>query len=285
MQEVPLNKKHIYLFGMRRSGNHVFADWLKAHDPDGGWIHYNNCTCDENGIVKTGQIDGDEDSHNSLITFEDLKYKEIMSKLPPRRDILLLRDPYNLFASRLQLIRTRDDAELDMICQNAFNLWKEHALAFCQYEPYLIVNFNLWYKDQEDRKRISETLGFEFTDEGFGSKAGWRFSGGSSFGNTPDPLNSYHENMAEDQEFLKLFDDEIVKEASVIFGLDPPQNLSYDEEFNKGVEKAVNFILLAIHKCEMDTAFSMWQDMMDNYPLSSRLKQLGTFFRNPPFSN
>lgn len=276
MQEVPLNKPHIYLFGMRRSGNHVFADWLKGMG-EGGWVHYNNCTLRDDGLVETGSpVQGLEydTSLNSLITFEDHKFNESMEKLPERVSVLLLRDPYNLFASRLQHMRTKEDSPIEMICNDAIKTWKEHADAFAGYDPYLIVSFNRWYEDQEYREHIAKRLGMEFSDEGFGSKAGWLFSGGSSFEGQPDPMNSYHNNMAEDKEFLSMFDDEMVDLARCLFGVEPPENAKYDEAFHNGVEKAVTQVLWAVHQGEHDSARALLECEQISFPHSSRLSQL-----------
>jgi hypothetical protein len=280
MEQVDLNKPAHYLFGMRRSGIHVFSDWLMAMGD--GWDHYNNVVIRDDNTVESGQVTFhpitteclDRGYGEGLITFEDYKYSESMEKLPPKPSILLLRDPYNLFASRLQHIRTKDDSPLEMICEDAIKTWKEHAKAFCEYSPYLIVPFNMWYTDEAYRKRICKTLDLPFSDDGFGSKAGWVFSGGSSFGGEPDPMNSYHKNMAEDKEFLSMFDDEVVELARRIFNLEPPANARYDEEFHQGVEKAVTEVLWAVHCGAEDAARNLLRVNQGKYPNSSRLTQL-----------
>jgi hypothetical protein len=272
MEEVPLNKQHIYLFGMRRSGNHVFADWLKSLG-EGGWHHYNNCVIRENGMVKTGQLEGDENGVNSLVTFEDMKYKEAKEKLPRRWDILLLRDPYTLFASRLMHIRIKEDSPIDMICKDAIKTWKENADAFMCYDPSNVVSFNEWYESENYRALISEQLGFPFSDEGFGSKAGWRFSGGSSFNGDPSPFESY-KKLFDDKEYLSLFDEEIVDLAKCNFDIDPPPNLKYDKDFVDGVEKIVTQVLWAVHQGSQESARSLLDEGLRKYPHSSRLSQL-----------
>lgn len=272
METTTFDSVDFFLMGMRRSGNHVFADWLKAHE--GPWRHYNNC-CDQDGdCLLAGQVEGI--AGKVLATFEDVKYRNLAKVTGNKPVILLLRDPYNLFASRLKMIRTKPEAELDMICDDAFKIWKENAWAF-MHEKVIVVSFNRWYSDQEYRKSISERLGLEFTDVGFGSKAGWKFSGGSSFGGEPDPMNSYHKNMARDEEFLGLFDVEVQQFAKTIFGIDPPEGVRYDQQWNEDVEKAVNHILksLIFHEQPTDPTF---QEIVKMYPASSRIRQLEPFF-------
>jgi hypothetical protein len=51
--------------------------------------------------------------------------------------------------------------------------------------------------------------------------------------------------MSEDQEFLSMFDEEIVELARDIFEIEPPANIRYDEPFNKGVQRIVTEVLWA----------------------------------------
>ena len=69
--------------------------------------------------------------------------------------------------------------------RNFPTLWKEYAREFLNphFLPHALrVNFNRWYVNPDYRREIAAQLGWTFNDRGFGSKAGWRFSLGSSFG-------------------------------------------------------------------------------------------------------
>ena len=107
-------------------------------------------------------------------------------------------------------------------------LWKQYAREFVK--PRLMpqavrLNFNLWYVSADYRRELAGQLGWTFTDRGFGSKAGWKFSHGSSFGDT-DPakleLSSRWKRYENDEEFAAFFDDEVRQLSQQIFNFCPP---------------------------------------------------------------
>jgi hypothetical protein len=167
-----------------------------------------------------------------LISFEDLPLNFVANKVrPTRQAILMLRDPFNTFASRMRNIqnhRDKDPCGIVKVNRIVPALWKQYAREFLhpRYLPHAIrLNFNVWYASPSYRRYISEQLGWTYTDQGFGSTSGWKFSCGSSFGDR-DPKNldlfnrwrAYRDNA----EFLGYFDDEMRQLSLEIFDFAPP---------------------------------------------------------------
>jgi hypothetical protein len=99
-------------------------------------------------------------------------------------DILILRDPFNLFASRLEMIRKRGAhggvVDSDKIVENWIDLarlaleWQED-----RSPSKLVILYNKWAKDEGYRREISEALGGKFSDDSVRQVP--IYGGGSSF--------------------------------------------------------------------------------------------------------
>jgi hypothetical protein len=161
-----------------------------------------------------------------VVSFEDLPLDNGAQLVHPSRTVLLLRDPFNTFASRLKRFRDNPVRNRPNAIRPA--QWKQYAREFLKprYLPDAVrVNFNRWYLSLDYRKSISEQLGWHFTDRGFGSKKSWIFSHGSSFGEA-DPLNldvlNRWQTYQDDEEFRSYLDDEIRELSKRIFDLEIP---------------------------------------------------------------
>jgi hypothetical protein len=219
---VMLHAEQFHVYHLRRSGGHGLIDWVFGHHA-GPKAHFNQV----NRYVRSGwfrpqqtvHLHGDPTQRAfELISCEDLPLNILATLPPPRYSILLLRDPFNTFASRLQMVR---NATAEGYVQEAMLvradplLWKQYAREYVEprYLPRALrVNYNRWYTDAAYRENLAAQLGWTFTDQGFGSKVGWRFSGGSSF-REKDPRNldilGRWTRFRDDPEFLDYFDDEI----------------------------------------------------------------------------
>ncbi|MEO1743319.1 MAG: hypothetical protein AAFR99_16095, partial [Cyanobacteria bacterium J06629_9] len=98
-----------------------------------------------------------------------------------RFDFLILRDPFNLLASRIKsnMSRITDSSAAEII-----QLWKSYAKEFLGETKILTqnkvcINFNRWHSSQMYRKGIADSLGLQFTDAGRERVKG--YGGGSSF--------------------------------------------------------------------------------------------------------
>ena len=115
-----------------------------------------------------------------LISFEDygihrVKSKilisnelEVLGEFNNKKCVLVLRDPYNLFASR---ICNRSEYHSTVLKLEHFvKLWKEFAREYLGETDYLfnrtVISFDEWFKNIDYRKLIINELGLEFTDVG-----------------------------------------------------------------------------------------------------------------------
>jgi len=125
-----------------------------------------------------------------IVSFEDTNLRNInpekVDEIIQRGDmkgrfekfinIILLRDPFNLIASRI-----RGGWDTEVAKAKAINLWKIHAREFLgetsSLQNKLLIKYNHWFSNEEYRKSISEQIGFPFTDDGKNILGYW----GSSF--------------------------------------------------------------------------------------------------------
>lgn len=251
------NQLAIRFLGLRRSGIHPVINWVVAN--------HRGKTCFINDLNHQGEINS---AHQSdllpvledyperavslaekkdllVVGFEDerllaLKNNplcgEMMGYSKKAIDILLLRDPFNTFASRLHLMRSRSQNPFVKRFLNPIpgsdislpELWKRYAHEFLGNTNHLknrklVINFNQWAADEEYRRGICEWLGVDFSDDyknrvpayGFGSS----FDGQSFDGKSSEmDVSTRWKNFEEDDEFVKLFaDPEIIELAEIIF--------------------------------------------------------------------
>lgn len=247
---VPVEDYDVCFLGLRRTGNHAVIDWLLAHHNE--YTHYNNCTIQGDQIM----VDPQEVVQKGvgglrLVSFEDIEIEAVESLAGDRLKIILLRDLFNTFASRLQMVRNfvnNPDFKftcLDLISQRAFYYWRLYAnqSASKQVRDTAFICFNRWLTDDYYRQIISRALGWKHTDAGFRSTAGWTHSGGSSFGHANNPLESY-KHFENDEEFLSYFDQESLDLNETLFGVNPELNLSPQLDYHRKVDQ----YLMACHK-------------------------------------
>lgn len=225
-----------HVYHLRRSGGHGVIAWLFGHQA-GSKTHYNQCLPQPGGGIRIAEEwiarypgRGDAPAFE-LASFEDVPLRYLKEyERSPATSVLVLRDPFNLFASRLKMIRQHAAHDVNLHARaNRIDpeLWKQYAREFVQ--PNMLrqavrLNFNRWHVDESYRRQISAELGWEFNDQGFGSRRGWEFSTGSSFAEPDARALDLHERwraFREDPEFLALFDEETCELARQIFGFVP----------------------------------------------------------------
>jgi hypothetical protein len=138
-----------------------------------------------------------------------------------RVDVLILRDPFNLFASRRK-------AGIGSVSPRvAQRIWKQHAREFLGVRRYLndprvAINYNAWTCDRGYRRAIAARLGLTFTDAGadvapaFGPKSAFA----SEAGARPGVLQRWR-HYVDDHCYRGLFDRETVSLARRVFAPDP----------------------------------------------------------------
>jgi hypothetical protein len=133
---------------------------------------------------------------NVLITsYEDYPIPKVASKRAERThdyylgksrqrfDVLILRDPFNLAASRLQ----KGFTTVKSLSQTVADMWVDYAKEYLGETQYLrnikvVINYNQWVLDKRYRQAVAHQLGLEFSDAGLQEVP--LFAGGSSFDRT-----------------------------------------------------------------------------------------------------
>lgn len=201
-----INDYEIRVFAMQRSGHHAVMEWILGHF-DGPVCFINDFSRLKNLAkqavyrnINTVNINNDMagkfiKKECLLINFEEESLKPALIKLSknsyyPRGkskeiiNVLIMRDPYNLFASRLQMAKNADSNRERWIGDKAAKLWIQHAEEFLKIRSDLpgktvFINYNKWFQDQEYRKELSQEFGLEFIDKTLLNVP--KYGGGSSF--------------------------------------------------------------------------------------------------------
>ena len=196
---------------MSRSGNHGVIRWIVSHYEENGYtVHFYNNTVTPflehlNFIIP--HVDKSV-KKVFLVSFEDIVINERFSKLSSIADhnILLVRDPANLFASRIvglapdrgiSLPNTASATEriaaaeatdkvLPRQIQNYMNHYEEFSGKTNFLANKICINYASWVKKEPYRREIiNDRLGLKFSDSRYKNRAG------SSFGNPPSSIEEY----------------------------------------------------------------------------------------------
>lgn len=263
-----VNKKEIRVVGMRRTGNHAILTWIE-HQLSGEFFHLNNVWAGKNPYRHKAdnllryhpehakmsqtyrrQAKGELIARDCLLySYEDWSLAQItqprfeqnrelyLGRAAECFDVLILRDPFNLFASRLKqnFVATKTKG-LPMV-----EMWLEYAEEFVgetqllqqksgrdsaqrETRKLVCINYNRWFDDVDYRRQLSEQLGVSFSDAGLSKVP--TLGGGSSFDGTNlngqaramDVTNRW-KRFADDPAFRELFKTEAVWDYSRrIFG-------------------------------------------------------------------
>lgn len=241
---------------LRRSGSHAVLNWLASL-----WRSEPICFVNDVGRKKGIALDqpsntlpsltenavGLHNPHSVLIhSYEDERLRKIANhpfaqehETAKRKiNVLLLRDPYNLFASRLRIMRDRpgNGSFRDMLMTETRiglfflpKLWKFYAKEFLGETNRLRgekipVNFSKWVDDAQYRRSLCRALGVEPDDSeknrvpriGFGSSFDrCRFDGRAD----RMKLDERWKSFVGDPVFDELIEDDELRELSDrIFG-------------------------------------------------------------------
>lgn len=264
-----VNKNEFRVVGMSRSGNHAIINWIISQLQ--GRYCFLNCAepktnpfftarpleQDKTYRVNYQDFDleaerrGDFSKKDYLIhSYEDCFLGMLNNKAfdeqhdsflgPSRRkeDIIILRDPFNLFASRKKsgLFNRKKGAKNKPVTPlTAVRIWKQHAREAIGEKKYLrhkrtFINYNLWTYDYGYRKNIAAALGLHFTDTGIedvSSCAGGSSFDGLKFTNQAKSMKVLErwKHYADDPDYINIFDDEMISLSNKIFGHIPDEEL------------------------------------------------------------
>lgn len=212
-----MTNQNTFVWGLKRSGNHLIANWIYANyggvtkaplvtdglhqqfcdgfvDPEAGVAFYNNCgrlhsrhfglgTLQPNDFRRAAQphrctIFGIEDCSLSLA--------DRTAGITESTSVLILRDPLNALASRLEAARSRpvlfpvDEGFIDVL-----DGYCAEALGHTEFLPAkVVISFNRFVDEPAYRDALADELGFINLDAVSEVSS---YGGGSSFSSDPTP--------------------------------------------------------------------------------------------------
>lgn len=248
-----MNRQEYRVIGMSRSGNHAVINWILSQTR--GRTCFLNCTepkfnpfrsarpLDDGRCIQVnydgfdldaelcGQF-SDKDlliySHEDCFLgtiakgpFED-NHDALVGPSLRRSDVLILRDPFNLFASRFRA------GFGEVSSQTALRIWKQHAREFLgdrRYlrQPRVLINYNRWAAEKDYRRDVAEQLGLSFCDSsrqhvpavGNGSSFdGRRYNGNAA----RMKLEERWKHYIHDRSYVEMFDADVRSLSQRIFG-------------------------------------------------------------------
>lgn len=249
-----INQKEFRIIGLRRTGNHAIINWIRKQHVGEVW-HLNNLPVNQhpyrflylhypkqhlqqeawrNFVKKDCLIYSYEDYSLEQLTAHSIEKRHdfYFGKTAQRYDIVILRDPFNLLASRLK----RNMKQVKALHQSIIDLWIEYAKEYLGKTQYfkdnkIVLNYNLWCSDKNYRRQIASQCKFDFSDLGFNEVKS--YGGGSSFdgrqfdgkANQMNVLNRW-QYFSNDISYRKLLDnDELLEYSEQIFGHIPGTEL------------------------------------------------------------
>lgn len=183
----------VFFFGLKRSGNHAVLNWIKS---DGQFRFFNN-VLPLGKLAKSGLVDAVKPRflpfylgrRTLLISVEDMPFDKMLFRNAPThsRHVVLVRDPTNLFASRIRkgflTSRPAYPKQMDGLMHRAIRIWKEHAqLCLANLAPSentIGIFFDHWLLDPGYRSAIASWLKISPNEEVLEQAA--LEGGGSSF--------------------------------------------------------------------------------------------------------
>jgi len=259
-----INDHELRVFGLQRSGIHAVINWI-IQQSSGPTVFLNDIkSVTGNPFLETDDAHSfaweasprrfdltlERSGHHAskkylLLGYEDtdLRYLPIdfdrtihqgVGESRKILNLLIIRDPYNLFASRMGFLNTANRYPMRQFPERAVELWKVHARealgATSALEPRrVVILYNRWFSDQAYRQELAAELGLEFTDRGIDSVPGVdlpkvefaRFGCGSSFDNQrfhgqaqAMDVNARWKRYRHDRFYRSLFDDGEIRELS-----------------------------------------------------------------------
>jgi hypothetical protein len=241
--------RKIKLLGIRRSGNHAVLGWIA--DRNRGKVCFLNSVAvkgnqkrnEKLNTLPSKNICKDMGKSSLLLcSYEELSLSAFQehSIFPgllkgPETQALVLRDPFNTFASRLKGIRTLKATQRGFLIEDpdlcfpphVSILWKQYAKEYLGITKklggaFVGVNYNSWFTNPDYRCELANVLGLKPSAEPFERVPGFGF--GSSFDRKTKDGEAYKMNVltrweefADDPTYHKYFDDELLELSKEIF--------------------------------------------------------------------
>lgn len=261
-----VNENEVRVVGMSRSGNHAILQWLMAQAE--GRVAFLNCVEPKHNPFETARplsdgrravasYEGFELAREAggelsrkqwlIYNYEDTFLGKVVSPdfesnrrswlgdSARRLDLLIIRDPFNLFASRRKagFYRGSDRAPPGMVSERVgLRIWKQHAREALGERRHLgvddriIVRYNEWAASRDYRRRLAERIGVRFDDRM--ARAVPATAGGSSFEGTDAHGAAQRMAVTErwrhyqgDGSFRRIFDAATLDLSEALFGRIP----------------------------------------------------------------
>lgn len=226
------DRRVVYVHGLKRSGNHAVIHWILRQHP-GRAAFLNNLEPGRSllrpadKVIRPGTTKADGAPTLIVASYEDKDLADVSgdpreqrrrSRDPHVVEALVLRDPFNTFASRYRRTHrpfARDRAYREWVKAQ----WKAYArefLAATDHLPHgrLPVNYNRWVEDVDYRRELAARLEIPFTDAGVRDVPA--YGGGSSFEGTGADGNADRmavterwRELVDDPDFVELFRDDL----------------------------------------------------------------------------
>ncbi len=234
----------LFVFGVRRSGNHAVIEWLKGHFPADGVLFLNSAepaffrhhSCgfavdtDKYAVVSPAPS-----QRTLIVSYENCEpttfpFTHNQRIARQSHSLLVLRDYPNTAASIARSARDRPSFAYRFRIRDFPAIWCRYArLALAGSSLFRPILYNSWFTDQAHREALSRDLGLVPSDAGLERVS--TIGGGSSFegvsrdgsAQTMDVLDRWRE-MINDQLFLFLLlaDDEALPLSRALFGGEEP---------------------------------------------------------------
>lgn len=205
----PVNGWSIRVLSIRRSGHHAIVNWIRLQVP-GRHCFLNDCKVGESPFAKSvransrvggwagehryvnweGELRGRHAKKGLLIhNYEDADLRRFAEVVTPEREeewigecrerstIVVLRDPFNLLASRLRWFHGRGESPTAERFGEFRDLWKLYArelLGDTVWLPGAVhVRYNDWFRSRAYRDELAARIGFVNRDVGVDEVARW----------------------------------------------------------------------------------------------------------------
>lgn len=246
-----INNQTICFMGLQRSGNHAIINWIASqlNMPKVYLLNAINLidnpyisACAENTnntmIFNNFSLDRQKESTGKLsykdcliYSYEDkdlldicnIQHTDFINKCigasKQHYNIMILRDPFNLLASRLQREYGGGRNSISVIHHMSYfiYIYKQYIKEFIGLTHIIpnnkiLINFNQWISDIKYRSQICNLLNIKFTDQNFQYVP--KVGGGSSFNRSQRYINDHttllsrYEKFVHDPSMLLLKKDE-----------------------------------------------------------------------------
>jgi hypothetical protein len=251
-------RKEIRVTGLQRSGNHAIINWIRRQAGE-NTLFFNDVDPERpfeiERMPKAERAQEPRQSYDCVLySYEDRVLELINSEsfypqinpfgieVDQRYDVVIYRNPFNSFASRLKHNVVSSAMATYISGLNLPELWLTYAYEATgrtshMTQPRVVINYDRWCASKDYRRRVAERLELDFTDEGFNEITA--FGDGSSFDKTT--FDSQASKMQTDQrwkayadnpEFIGLFADRQVTDLAL-------ELFPIDEELRAYIESTV----------------------------------------------